>query len=77
MSVALVQAATALDIAAEYGVESKNPEVMLQVAALWIDMGRTLSGPDEEEGEEDDVTSSVPSLGFGPNPVKEVAANGK
>lgn len=76
----LSQAASALDIAAEYGVESKSPEVMVQVAALWIEMSAALiamsSNSEDEEDDEDDVTSNVVPLGFGPNTPKGVTANG-
>lgn len=57
-SVAFVQAAQALDIAAENAVASKDGEALFNIASLWIRMGESL-------GETEQTTSETPNkLGF-------------
>lgn len=54
-----VQAALALDIAANLAVESRDAEQLAQIAMVWIEMGTRLSGgSDDEEFEEGDVAGS-------------------
>ena len=62
---AYVQAATALDKAAEFAVESRNAEQLAQIAMVWIEMGTRLGGSDESDEEEDEgeITSDH-ALGF-------------
>lgn len=76
----LVQASMALDLAAEWAQEVKNPDAMIQVAALWIEIGNSLNSErvnnEDEEGEEVDIeTTDIPTVGFGPPTPKEIAAN--
>lgn len=62
-----VQAAIALDIAAQLAVDSKNGEQLTQIAMVWLEMGTRLSGgSDDEEYEEDEVVdaSGQYQLGF-------------
>jgi hypothetical protein len=63
-----VQAALALDIAANLAVESRDAEQLAQIAMVWIEMGTRLAGgsEDEEEFEEGDVAGDSDSypLGF-------------
>lgn len=65
-----VQAALALDKAAEFAVESRNAEQLTQIAMVWIEMGARLNGPDggdeDDEEEEGDVAGESEDypLGF-------------
>lgn len=75
---AFLQAATALDIAAVWAVESKDSEQLGIVAAQYIELGSKLMGPlgeQEEDDEEHDLTSE--SFGFVPEDVAKEVANGR
>ncbi len=64
---AYMQAATALDRAAMYADETKNADQLTQIAVVWLEMAGRLTGPEEEEGEEElDLSqdSSEYPLGF-------------
>ena len=45
-----VQAAIALDVAAQFAVESRDTEGMNRTAELWIEMAKALMDIDEETG---------------------------
>jgi hypothetical protein len=49
-----VQAALALDKAAEFAVESRNADQLTQIAMVWIEMGARLNAPNGDDDEEDD-----------------------
>lgn len=63
-----VQAALALDLAAQYAVESKDGEQLTQIAMVWLEMGTRLSGGsgENEEYEGGDLAGSCEDypLGF-------------
>lgn len=44
-----VQAATALDLAAQLAVESRDGEQLTQIAMVWLEMGTRLSGGSGED----------------------------
>ncbi|ASR77337.1 hypothetical protein FDI36_gp185 [Streptomyces phage NootNoot] len=48
-SVAIVQAANALDIAAKFAVESKDTDTLVRVAREWVEISGRLVYDDEEE----------------------------
>lgn len=78
LGVALVQAGRALDLAAQYGIESKDPNVLIMVANSWLQMSEALtSAPEDEEDECEDgelVTEGIEPIGFGPNIKREAAS---
>lgn len=78
-SVALLQAAAALDAAVFLAVESKNVEKLMDAVAMWIGLAERL-GIDMEEEDNSDVKDK-PFFGFGhtemskiDEPEKEVIA---
>lgn len=79
MGSAFVQATAALDAAAHFAIEGRDATTLLQVAALWIEMGTHLTGPapdDDEEIEEAELEADLtPTVGFGPATPKEIGAN--
>jgi hypothetical protein len=62
---AFLQAATALDIAAMWAVESKDTQSLGSVAQSYIELGTRLMGPPPDEAEEHDLTSES-EFGFVP-----------
>ena len=77
---AYVQAVTALDLAAEYAMEQKDAQILLQVADLYIAIGNNLNvsmpgGEDEDEDGEELESELFPPVGFGPATPREVAKN--
>lgn len=77
-SVALVQAASALDAAVYLAVESKNVEKLMDAAAMWMGLAERLGIEVEED---DDEETEMPKKIFGfsapsqiDEPTKEVVA---
>lgn len=58
-----VQAAIALDVAAQFAVADKSAKQMNRTAELWIEMAKALMGLDEEEEESVPPEDRTP-LGF-------------
>jgi hypothetical protein len=67
---AFLQAATALDIAAMWAVESRDTQTLGAVAQSYIELGTRMMGPpsDEDEVEEHDLSSDA-DFGFVPADV--------
>lgn len=51
LSVAFIQAASALDVAARLATENRDQETMLSIALGWLELGRRLGYASEEESE--------------------------
>jgi hypothetical protein len=51
LSVAFIQAASALDVAAKLATENRDQETMLSIALGWLELGRRLGYANEEESE--------------------------
>jgi hypothetical protein len=71
---AFIQAASALDVAAQFAVESRDVEGLNTVASLYIELGaRMLHAIDGEEDEDDEIDHEALArkmpLGFNPHPV--------
>lgn len=69
---AYVQAAIALDVAAQFAQENRDSEALTQIAAVWMEMGSRLNPEDsEEELEEGDLSGGIDDypLGFAPPDV--------
>ena len=52
-AIAIIQAATALDVAARFAVETKDSRALIDVARSWVEISGRLGYDDEEE---DDAT---------------------
>lgn len=52
LGVALIQAASALDMSAKFAIECRDHESLITIAAAWLELGKRL----EYDGEEDDET---------------------
>lgn len=54
-SVAIIQAANALDVAAKFAVESRDSDSLIRIAREWVEMSSRLAydedGPEDEEDE--------------------------
>lgn len=74
-AVAYVQAARALDVAAERAVELNDGETLSNVAALWIKIAESLTGEaDDEEEEKKEEHHEAASIGFQLNGKEETIA---
>ncbi|AIW02576.1 hypothetical protein AXJ18_gp198 [Streptomyces phage Jay2Jay] len=51
-SIAIVQAANALDVAAKFAVETKDSRALIDVARSWVELSGRLGYDDEEEDDE-------------------------
>lgn len=63
VEVALVQAATALDLAAAMAERVEDAATLVAIAQVWVKMGASLISAESEEDNEKDLTSKSP-LGF-------------
>jgi hypothetical protein len=64
-SIALFQAASAIDAAVYLAVESKNIDKLMDAAAMWIGLSERLGiEPDTEESEEESDTLEKRKFGF-------------
>lgn len=67
-----VQAATALDLAAQYAEEIKDAGSLVAIAQVWVEMGASLiAASGEEEEEELDLTSKN-QLGFESESMEQI-----
>lgn len=64
-SIAIVQAATALDIAARFAVETKDSRALIDVARSWVEISGRLGYDDEEEDDETPSDEKEKSRSFG------------
>lgn len=51
--VAIIQAANALDVAAQFAVGSRDSEALVRIAREWVEMSSHLAYDDEEENDEE------------------------
>lgn len=68
MSRAIIQASSALDIAAQIAIASRDAGSLIQIAAVWLEVGNSLVTTVDDEDEEEDLTSETEithSVGFG------------
>lgn len=49
LSVALVQAARALDVSAKFAIDVKDHEALITIAAAWLELGKHLEYDEEQE----------------------------
>lgn len=60
LGVALIQAASALDMSAQFAIECRDHESLITIAAAWLELGRRL----EYDGEEDESPVERNPIGF-------------
>ncbi|ASR76505.1 hypothetical protein SEA_TRIBUTE_71 [Streptomyces phage Tribute] len=63
-SVAILQAANALDVAAKFAVESKDTDTLVRVAREWVEISGRLVYDDEEEDDAPEVREEGRPFGF-------------
>ncbi|QRI46066.1 hypothetical protein SEA_WATERMOORE_73 [Streptomyces phage Watermoore] len=63
-SVAILQAANALDVAAKFAVESKDTDTLVRVAREWVEISGRLVYDDEEEDDASEVREEGRPFGF-------------
>lgn len=63
-SVAIIQAANALDVAAQFAVSSRDSETLVRIAREWVEMSNHLAFEDEEESDEPGTEEGRRSFGF-------------
>lgn len=64
-AIAIIQAATALDVAARFAVETKDPRALIDVARSWVEISGRLGYDDEEEDDTTDEKEDRPSFSIG------------
>lgn len=69
--VAIIQAATALDVAARFAVESRDADALIRVAMGWVEVSGRLVY-DEDEEELDDVQEDAERRSFGFSLVSDI-----
>lgn len=64
--VAIIQAANALDVAAQFAVSSRDSETLVRIAREWVEMSSHLGYDvsDEQESDEPDNEEERRSFGF-------------
>jgi hypothetical protein len=70
LSVAFIQAASALDVAAKIATENRDQETMLNIALGWLELGRRLGYASEEEESEEKEKNK--DFGFSLNSQTEI-----
>lgn len=64
-AIAIIQAATALDVAARMAIECKDSRTLIDVAKEWVEISGRLGYDDEEESDEaSDDSEERRSFGF-------------
>lgn len=63
-AVAIIQAANALDIAAQFAVASRDTDSLIRVSREWIELSGRLAYDDEEGDEESGHSDEGRSFGF-------------
>lgn len=62
--IAIIQAATALDVAAKFAVECKDSRALIDVARAWVDISGRLGYDDEEEDDAPEEREDGRPFGF-------------
>lgn len=70
--VAIIQAANALDVAAEFAVSSRDSEALVRIAREWVEMSSHLGFEDDGESDEPGDENEERSRSFGFSTVSDI-----